>query len=140
MSKQKFRSVGHNQRKLDGVALVTGRARYVDDIELRGMLYGKILRSPHAHARIVKIDVREARSLPGVCAVLTHQDVPRIQYTTAGQGPPEPSPKDTFVLDDKMRFVGDRVAVVAAKTPQIAEAALKMIKVEYEVLPAVLNM
>ena len=140
MSKPKFRSVGHNQRKLNGVALVTGKARYVDDIELRGMLYAKILRSPHAHARIVEIDVREARSLPGVCAVLTYQDVPRIQYTTAGQGPPEPSPKDTFVLDDKMRFVGDRVAAVAAKTPQIAEAALKMIKVEYEVLPAVLNM
>lgn len=140
MSKPKYRSVGQNQRKLDGVALVTGRARYVDDIELRGMLYGKILRSPHAHAKIAGIDVREAQSLPGVHAVLTHQDVPRIQYTTAGQGAPEPSPKDTFVLDDKVRYVGDQVAAVAAETPQIAQEALQKIKVQWEVLPAVLDM
>jgi putative selenate reductase molybdopterin-binding subunit len=140
MSKLKYRNVGHNQRKLDGVGLVTGWARYVDDIELKGMLCGKILRSPHAHARIVEIDVQQALSLPGVQAVLTHRDVPRIQYTTAGQGAPEPSPKDTFVLDDKVRFVGDGVAAVAAETPRIAEEALKKIKVEWEVLPAVLDM
>ena len=119
---------------------MTWRARYVDDIELRGMLYGKILRSPHAHARIVTIDTREALNLSGVHAVLTHQDVPRMQYTTAGQGAPEPSPKDTFVLDEKVRFVGDAVAAVAAETPRIAEQALTMIKVEWDVLPAVLDM
>lgn len=140
MKRPKYRSVGQNQRKVDGEALVTGQARYVDDIELRGMLYGKILRSPHAHARILEIDVDEARGLPGVHAVLTHHDVPRIQYTTAGQGAPEPSPKDTFVLDDKVRFVGDSVAAVAAETPQIAEEALRKIKVRWEVLPAVLDM
>lgn len=140
MSKPKYRSVGHSQRKVDGEALVTGRARYVDDVELRGMLHGKILRSPYAHARIVQIDAQEARSLPGVHAVLTHRDVPRIQYTTAGQGAPEPSPKDTFVLDDKVRYVGDEVAAVAAETPQMAEEALKKIRVKWEILPAVLDM
>jgi len=140
MKRPKYRSVGQNQRKVDGEALVTGQARYVDDIELRGMLYGKILRSPHAHARILEIDADEARGLPGVHAVLTHHNVPRIQYTTAGQGAPEPSPKDTFVLDEKVRYVGDSVAAVAAETAQIAEEALKKIKVRWEVLPAVLDM
>jgi putative selenate reductase molybdopterin-binding subunit len=140
MTQRTYRNIGRNQRKVDGEALVTGQARYVADIELRGMLYGKILRSPHAHARILEIDVREAQNLPGVQAVLTHRDVPRIQYTTAGQGAPEPSPKDTFVLDDKVRYVGDGAAAVAAETPRIAEEALRKIRVKWEILPAVLDM
>ncbi len=138
--KPSYHSVGRNQRKVDGLALVTGRAQYVDDIELRGLLYAKILRSPNAHARIVELDVQEALNLPGVHAVLTHRDVPRVQYTTAGQGAPEPSPKDTFVLDEKVRYVGDAVAAVAAETPQIAQEALGRIKVKWEILPAVFDM
>jgi putative selenate reductase molybdopterin-binding subunit len=140
MTKRKFHSVGANQRKLDGEALVTGRARYVDDIQLKGMLYGRILRSPHAHARIRKIDASGALKMKGVHAVLTHRDVPDTQFTTAGQGAPEPSPKDTVMLDKKVRYVGDAVAVVAAETPVLAEEAIRKIAVDYEVLPAVLDM
>ena len=131
--------VGKNLRKVEGVKLVTGRAAFTDDIQLPGMLIGKILPSPHAHARIRKIDARAARALPGVHAVLTYEDVPRVSHTTAGQAWPEPSPYDTYLLDNKVRFVGDRVAAVAAETREIAEAALRLIAVEYEVLPAVLD-
>ena len=131
--------VGQSFRKIDGVKLVTGRAAFTDDIHLPGMLIGKILPSPHAHARIRKIDTRKAKALPGVHAVLTWQDVPRVPHTTAGQAWPEPSPYDTYLLDNKVRFVGDRVAAVAAETRAIAERALRLIEVEYEVLPAVLD-
>lgn len=132
--------VGTNVRKVDGVKLVTGRPAFTDDIHLPGMLYGKILPSPHAHARIRHIDTRKAKALPGVHAVLTYKDVPRVPHTTAGQAWPEPSPYDTYLLDSKVRFVGDRVAAVAAESRGIAEQALRMIEVDYEVLPAVLDM
>ena len=132
--------VGKNLRKVDGVKLVTGGAAFTDDIQLPGLLYGKILPSPHAHARIVRIDAARARALAGVHAVLTYKDVPRVPHTTAGQAWPEPSPYDTYLLDRKVRFVGDRVAAVAAETRAIAEKALRLIEVEYEVLPAVLDM
>jgi putative selenate reductase molybdopterin-binding subunit len=132
--------VGKNLRKVDGVKLVTGRPAFTDDIHLPGMLYGKIMPSPHAHARIVRIDATKARALAGVHAVLTYKDVPRVPHTTAGQAWPEPSPYDTYLLDNKVRFVGDRVAAVAAETRAIAEKALKLIDVEYDVLPAVLDM
>src|SRR5271157_3891463 len=132
--------VGKNLRKVDGVKLVTGGAAFTDDIQLPGLLYGKILPSPHAHARIVRIDATRARALAGVHAVLTYKDVPRVPHTTAGQAWPEPSPYDTYLLDSKVRFVGDRVAAVAAETRAIAGKALGLIEVEYEVLPAVLDM
>ncbi len=132
--------VGHSFHKTDGVKLVTGRPAFTDDVYLPGMLIGKILPSPHAHARIKHIDASKARALPGVHAVLTYKDVPRVAHTTAGQSWPEPSPYDTYLLDSKVRFVGDRVAAVAAETREIAEAALRLIKVDYEVLPAVLDM
>src|SRR5581483_5006414 len=103
-------------------------------------LCGKILPSPHAHARIRRIDTRKAREVSGVHAVLTYKDVPRVPHTTAGQMWPEPSPYDTYLLDSKVRFVGDRVAAVAAESRAIAERALQLIEVEYEVLPAVLDM
>jgi len=139
MEQRKFHSVGTNQRKLDGEALVTGRARYVDDYRFPDLLYGGLLHSPHAHARIRGIEIAEALALEGVHAVLTHRDVPRTQYTTAGQGAPEPSPKDTFVLDDKVRYVGDTVAAVAAESPNLVREALARIEVQYEILPAVLD-
>jgi putative selenate reductase molybdopterin-binding subunit len=132
--------VGRRVRKVDGYKLVTGKTAFTDDIELPGLLIGKILGSPHAHARIAHIDTRRAKALKGVHAVLTWQDVPRVPHTTAGQAWPEPSPYDTYLLDSKVRFVGDRVAAVAAESRAIAEEALRRIAVEYEVLPAVLDM
>ena len=132
--------VGRNVRKVDGVKLVTGGAAFTDDVQIPGMLHGKILPSPHAHARIRRIDTSKAKALPGVHAVLTYKDVPRVPHTTAGQAWPEPSPYDTYLLDSKVRFVGDRVAAVAAESRAIAEKALGLIEVEYEILPAVLDM
>jgi putative selenate reductase molybdopterin-binding subunit len=132
--------VGQNVRKVDGYKLVTGGAAFTDDIHLPGMLHGKILPSPYAHARIRRIDTRKAKALAGVHAVLTYKDVPRVPHTTAGQAWPEPSPYDTYLLDSKVRFVGDRVAAVAAETHAIAEQALRMIEVDYEILPAVIDM
>ncbi len=137
--KPRFKYVGTNFRKVDGVALVTGRAKFTDDVDLPGMLHVKVLRSPHAHARIVRIDTSRAEALPGVHAVVCWRDFKRIPYTSAGQGYPEPSPYDQVLFDRKMRFVGDRVAAVAAETPEIAQKALDLIEVEYEVLEAVLD-
>jgi len=134
-----LKTIGRSEKRVDSVKLATGRGTFVDDIGLPDMLHARILRSPYAHARIGKIDASQARAMPGVACVLTHQDVPRIAYTTAGQGWPEPSPYDTFMLDRKVRFVGDRVAVVAAEEPELAQRACEAIKVEYEVLPAILD-
>ena len=131
--------VGKPAQKVDAVKLAQGKPAFVDDIELRGMLTGKILHSPVAHARIKSIDVDKARALPGVAAVLTYKDIPRVAHSTAGQTHPLPSPLDTFSLDSKVRFVGDRVALVAAETEEIAQQALDLIEVEYEELPAIID-
>jgi putative selenate reductase molybdopterin-binding subunit len=135
-----FTSVGKPEPKVDAVKLVQGKPAFTADIEMRGMLVAKVLHSPVAHARIKRIDASEARVLPGVAAVLTWEDVPRVIYSTAGQSDPIPGPLDSFSLDKKVRFVGDRVALVAAETEEIAEKALALIDVEYEPLPAVLDM
>ncbi len=132
-------NVGKPERKVDAIKLVQGKPAFTDDVEMRGMLTAKVLRSPVAHARIKHIDVSKARELPGVAAVLTYQDIPRVVYSTAGQSDPIPGPLDTFSLDSKVRFVGDRVAFVAAETAEIAEKALSLIEVEYEPLPAILD-
>ncbi|MBM3744701.1 MAG: aldehyde oxidase [Acidobacteria bacterium] len=132
--------VGRSLGKLDGAKLAAGRPAFTDDFPVPGMLVGKILASSRAHARIRSIDTSRAKALPGVRAVLTWQDVPRVPHTTAGQAWPEPSPYDTFLLDSKVRFVGDRVAAVAADTRAIAEEAVRLIEVDYENLPAVLDM
>jgi len=132
-------SVGKSERRVDSVKLATGRGTFVDDIELPALLHARILHSPHAHARIKKIDASRARRMPGVVCVLTHEDVPRIPYTTAGQGWPEPSPYDSVMLDNKVRYVGDRVAVVAAEDPEIAQRACEAILVEYQELPAIFD-
>ena len=131
--------VGKPVPKVDAVRLVKGSASFTDDFEVRGMLHAKILRSPHAHARIVDIDDGEARALPGVHAVLHCRNTPRVKYTSAGQSWPNPYPWDQVSFDDKVRHVGDRVAAVAADTPEIAEEACRRIKVSYEVLPAVFD-
>lgn len=131
--------IGKSEPKVDAVKLAAGKPVYADDFEMRDMLYAAMLTSPHAHARIVHIDASKARALPGVHAVLTHQDVPRVVYASGGQSYPNPPPYDQVSLDHKVRHVGDRVAVVAAETPELAYAALRLIEVEYEVLPAVFD-
>ena len=131
--------VGKPVPKVDAVRLVKGNPSFTDDIELRGLLHARILRSPHAHARIVDIDDVEARAMPGVHAVLHCRNTPRVKYTSAGQSWPNPYPWDQVSFDDKVRHVGDRVAAVAADTPEIAEEACRRIKVKYEVLPAVFD-
>jgi putative selenate reductase molybdopterin-binding subunit len=131
--------VGRSEIKVDGVKLAAGHPAFTDDVKMEGMLYGALLTSPHAHARIKRIDASEARALPGVHAVLTHEDVPRIKHASGGQSYPQPPPFDQVCLDDKVRHVGDRVAVVAAESPRLAQRALRLIEVEYEVLPHVLD-
>ena len=108
--------VGTGAAKVDAVKLVKGRPAFVDDVELRGMLYAKVLRSPHAHARIVAIDDTEALALPGVHAVLHTFNTTRVKYASGGQSWPNPKPWDQVSFDDKVRHVGDRVAAVAAET------------------------
>jgi putative selenate reductase molybdopterin-binding subunit len=132
-------AVGKPVPKVDAVKLAQGKPAFVMDFEMRGMLVAKVLRSPHAHARIKRIDASRARALPGVAAVLTWEDIPRVAYSTAGQSDPIPGPLDTFSLDKKVRYVGDRVAFVAAESEAIAEEALELIDVEYEILPAILD-
>ncbi|MEO8357478.1 MAG: molybdopterin cofactor-binding domain-containing protein [Chloroflexota bacterium] len=134
-----YKTVGKPEKKVDAIKLVQGKPAFTADLDMRGMLYARVLRSPHAHARIRNIDASRARELKGVAAVLTWQDIPRIVYSTAGQSDPIPGPLDTFSLDNKVRFVGDRVAMVAAETAEIAEHALSLIDVDYEVLPALLD-
>ena len=136
---REFAVVGKSERKVDGVSLVTGRPMFVADVDLPQTLHVKILRSPHAHARILKIDTDKAETLAGVACVLTYANTPATRYTTAGQGYPEPSPYDTRMFDTKVRFVGDRVAAVAAESEAIALEALRLIDVTYEELPAVLS-
>ena len=129
-----LRSVGKPAPKVDAVKLAQGKPAFAADTEMRGMLTAKLLKSPLAHARIRRIDASRARQLPGVAAVLTWQDIPRVVYSTAGQSDPIPGPLDMFSLDNKVRFVGDRVAFVAAESEEIAEQALGLIEVEYEEL------
>ncbi|MEZ4719476.1 MAG: molybdopterin cofactor-binding domain-containing protein [Caldilineaceae bacterium] len=131
--------VNKNEPKVDAVKLAKGRAVFADDMEMPGMLHAALLTSPHAHARIVTIDASKARALPGVHAVLTHEDVARVVYASGGQSYPNPPPYDQVSLDNKVRHVGDRVAVVAAETPELALQALDLIEVDYEILPAVLT-
>jgi len=136
---QGYRAVGARAEKVEGIGLLSGRALYTDDYVVDGMLFGRIKRSPHAHARITRIDASKALALPGVECVLTHKDVPRVPFSTAGQNWPEPSPYDAVMLDSVVRFVGDRVAAVAAATPALAKKACDLIEVEYEVLPAIFD-
>ncbi len=131
--------VAHPEPKVDAVKLVKGRPVFTDDKDLPGMLHAAMLTSPHAHARIRSIDTSEAKALPGVEAVLTYKDVARVLYASGGQSYPNPLPWDQVSLDSKVRYVGDRVAIVAAESPEIARQALDLIEVDYEVLPAVFD-
>ncbi len=131
--------VGQRAPRVDAMKHSTGRSTFTDDVDLRGLLHAKLVTSPYAHARILNVDTSEALALPGVHAVITHHDVPRTPYTSAGQSWPEPSPYDMYILDSKVRFIGDAVAAVAAESLEIAERARGLVKVEYEILPAVLD-
>ncbi|MFP4268609.1 MAG: xanthine dehydrogenase family protein molybdopterin-binding subunit [Spirochaetaceae bacterium] len=137
---RQFRQVKHKRAKIDGKGLVTGQPAYTDDLAPQEALVVKIIRSPHAFAEIKSIDASRAIELPGVECVLTQKDVPRIPITRAGQGHPEPSPKDKFILDRYVRYPGDEVAVVAAVDNATAEKAVSLIDVEYDVFTPLLEM
>ncbi len=126
-------------RKKDAMALVTGKPVYVDDLAPKDCLVVKVLRSPHAHAVIKEIKTDIAKKLPGIACVLTYADVPQNRFTMAGQTYPEPSPYDRLILDKRVRFVGDAVAIVAGETEKAVDKAMKTIKVTYEVLEPILD-
>ncbi|MGW4477353.1 molybdopterin-dependent oxidoreductase [Rhodococcus triatomae] len=119
--------------------VVTGRAEFTMDTRIDGMLHVKVLHSPHAHARIVSIDRSAALAVPGVHRVYTWEDVPRKRFTTAIHTDHLVDPDDTYILDDIVRFVGQRVVAVLADTVAAAEEGCRRVKVEYDVLPAVLE-
>ncbi len=123
-----YRYIGKETPRNDAREIVTGRSKYIDDLKLPGMLYGRVLRSPYPHANLKHIDTGKAEALDGVRATLTYRDVPDWEWGI---------PKHIRVLDSKVRYVGDAVALVAAESPEIAEEALDLIDVEYEPLPAV---
>lgn len=134
-----YKVVNQSVKKVDGLALACGKPVFTGDVCDKNMLKVKMLFSPKAHARIKDIDTSKAEALEGVKCVLCYKNSPRIPRTTAGQGYPEPSPYDSVVFDNKVRFVGDRVAAIAATTLEIAEKAVDLIEVEYEELEPVLD-
>ena len=134
-------TVNQGVRKLDAMQLVTGQPVYAEDIAPENCLVVKLLRSPHANAMVREIDTERAMRVPGMEAVFTWKDVPQNarRYTQAGQTAPEPSPLDRLVIDRHVRFAGDVVAILAGKDEKCVDKAMKLIKVRYEVLPAVLD-
>jgi CO/xanthine dehydrogenase Mo-binding subunit len=125
-----YRYIGKTVKRRDGEQIVTGSAPFLDDLKFPNLLSGKVLRSPHAHARILSIDKSKAEALHGVRAAVTWEDIPDWRGGT---------PRNVRVLDKKVRYVGDVVALVAAESDRVAEKALKLIEVDYEVLPAVFD-
>ena len=136
----KFHAVGAPTMKKDAMALVTGKPVYTQDLAPKDCLVVKVLRSPHAHALIETVDKTRALKVPGIVTILTWEDVPHEKrFTLAGQTYPEPSPYDRYILDRRVRFVGDPVAIVAGETEEAVDKALKMLKVNYQVLEPVLD-
>jgi CO/xanthine dehydrogenase Mo-binding subunit len=136
---KEYASINKPIRKKDAMALVCGKPVYVDDITPSDCLVVKVLHSPHAHALIESIDTTRAMKVPGIEAIYTYKDVPQKRFTMAGQTYPEASPYDRLILDKRVRFVGDAVAIVAGKDEEVVDRALKLIKVEYKVLEPVLD-
>ena len=131
--------VGHNVPAPAGPDVVTGKARFTLDVAVEGLRHIKLLRSPHAHARIRSIDKSEALQVPGVIAVLTHEDSPKTMFSTARHQDRATDADDTMVLDTVMRYIGQRVAAVIADTEAAAEEGCRRLKVGYDILPAVFD-
>src|SRR5437879_9820096 len=131
---KRFNVVGQPLPKIDAWGKVTGDTRYTDDLVLPRMAFGKLLRSPHAHARIRSIDTTRARAVPGVYAVITGADLPRVKF-----GILPVSQDEEALCTEKVRMVGDAVAAVAAVDEETAERATELIDVEYEVLPPLMS-
>ena len=134
---ESFRVIGKSFPRHESIAKVTGQARYTDDIDLPGMVYGSILRSSHAHARILRIDTSEAEKVRGVLTILLPGDVPGHLFNCAGNPPSPILIKDERILTDQPLYVGDRIAAVAALTPEACQEALDKLRMEIEPLPAV---
>ena len=136
-----MKTVNQAMRKKDAMQLVTGQPVYMDDVIPQDCLIVKLLRSPHANAIVQEIDTSRALLVPGIEAIYTWKDVDQQgrRYTQAGQTYPEPSPYDRLVIDRHVRFAGDVVAILAGKDEKCVDKAMKLIKVRYEVLPAVLD-
>ena len=139
MEQRVYKTVGKTFRKKDSMQLLTGKPVYMDDITPKDALVVKILRSPHPNAMIRSINTKSARLVPGVVDIFTWEDVPKTRFAIAGQTFPEPSPYDRLILDQHVRFSGDAVAIIAAETEKAAVKAMKLIKVDYEVLEPVLD-
>ena len=140
--KKEYKVIGTRPIRHDGVDKVTGRALYGADFQITGLLHGRVLRSPHAHARIVAIDTSRAEAFPGVKGVVTAKDLPTAEDKIAnlGEGPVNLKHLcDNILASDKVLYKGHAVAAVAATNPHIAEEACELIDVEYEVLPPVLE-
>lgn len=131
--------IGKSQKKIDAEALLSGKPVYTDDLAPKNCLIVKVLRSPHAFAKIVSIDKTRAKKVPNIACILTHEDVGKYRFTSAGQTYPEMSPYDRYILDPIMRYVGDVVAIVAGDSEAEVDKALKLLKVEYEVYEPVLD-
>lgn len=139
MEHKEYQSVNKSVRKKDAMQLLLGKPVYMEDITPDGGLTVMLLRSPHANALVKKIDTGIAKKVPGVVDIYTWEDVPSNRFAIAGQTYPEPSPYDRLIIDRHVRFVGDVVAIIAAETKKAAQKAMKLIRVEYEVLEAVLD-
>lgn len=134
-----MRVVGKPVRKKDAMALVTGKPVFTNDMAPKDCLIVKLLRSPYANAIVEEIKTDIAQKVPGIEAIYTWKDAPQERFTNAGQTYPEPSPYDRLLLDRQVRFVGDPVAIVAGENEACVDKALRLIKVKYQVLPAVLD-
>lgn len=134
-----YKHISKPVRKKDAMSLLLGKPAYVEDVTPDDCLIVKVLRSPYAHALIEDIDVSIAAKVPGIEAIYTYHDVPQKRFTMAGQTYPEPSPYDRLILDQRLRFVGDAVAIVAGFDLKAVNRALKLIKVKYQVLEPLLD-
>lgn len=139
MGQSEFKTVGKSFRKKDAMQLLLGKPVYTDDVTPKDALVVKILRSPHANAMVQEIKTDAAKKVSGVVDIYTWEDVPKTRFAIAGQTYPEPSPYDRLIIDRHVRFAGDAVAIIAAETEKAALKAMRLIKVTYQVLDAVLD-
>ena len=139
MEHKDYSAINKSVRKKDAMQLLLGKPVYTDDVRPNDALIVKILRSPHANAIVESINTKAAKLVPGVVDIYTWEDVPTTRFAIAGQTYPEPSPYDRLILDRHVRFAGDAVAIIAAETEAAALKAMRIIKVEYNVLEAVLD-